>query len=223
VVIMRQFASALIAIALALVTACDESVTVAPTTATLPSGTPAPSPSTSGPPYTIVGRVTDSRGAPVAGAEIWIYGNDSPIDHRYGVTFTDSGGRYSVTSAQRVPHEVRALKDTYVPRDVPIRGLASSSTWTADITIAHIDRYHLFAPPTVAVGDQVRPQAQIDLDDGSSSTGFLFMQLSSNNPSILSTDSVGWITGVAPGTATITARYYGATTTARVLVYASTQ
>jgi len=31
-------------------------------------------------------------------------------------------------------------------------------------------------------------------------------------------DGYGWINGVAPGTATITARYYGATTTASVRV-----
>jgi hypothetical protein len=222
---MRQRGSVIIA-AMVLVTACSESVPVAPTPSPASPGisaAPLPAPPVPEtlvqPPYTVTGRVTDSRGAPVAGAEVWIYGNDSPIENRYGVTFTDSTGRYSVSSPQRVPHQVRALKDSYVTRDVAVQG--SPSSLTADITIPHIDRYQLFAPTAVAVGEYARLQAQVDLDNGSTSSGFLYGQLSADNPSVLQIQPTGWISGAAPGAATITARYYGATTTASVRVNAA--
>jgi len=218
---MRQLGSMLIAMALGVATACSNESTLGPTAASTSTGGAAPAPpppSVPGPPYTVAGRVTDSRGNPVAGAEIWIYGNDSPIDNRYGVTFADSSGRYTVTSATRVPHTVRAMKDGYVRRDVPVNGSASSSVWTTDVTIAHIDRYVLLAPSAVGIGEWSRIQARIDLDDASTSEGFLFMELSSDRPSVLRMEPTGWITGVSSGTATITARYYGATATALVRV-----
>ena len=217
---MRHVRGIVVTAALILIAACSEGVPVAPTPSTTPpAGNTGPPPQEPvQPAYTVSGTVRDSRGVPVPGAEVWIYGNDSPIDNRYGVTFTDSNGRYHVSSATRVPHTVRAIKDGYVPQDVPIRASASSSFWTADITIAHIDRYRLIAPTDVAVGEWARLQGQIDLDDGSTSTGFVFMELSSDNGAVLNVQPTGWINGVASGTATITARYYGATATASVRV-----
>ena len=61
------------------------------------------------PPYGVRGVVRNGRGAVVPDAEVWIYGNSSPIDNRYGTTVTDGAGRYSVTSAERVPQAVRVL------------------------------------------------------------------------------------------------------------------
>jgi protocatechuate 3,4-dioxygenase beta subunit len=216
---MRHIGAIVVTAALIVMTACGEGVPVAPTSSPPPSGGTGGTPQEPVQPrYTVNGDVRDSRGVPVPGAEIWIYGNGSPIDNRYGVTFTDNNGRYSVASPTRVPHTVRAMKDGYVRRDVPIPASASSDIWRADITIAHIDRYRLFAPADVTVGEWARLQAHIDLDDGSALTGFLFMELSSDNGAVLHVEPTGWINGVAPGTATITARYYGATTTASVRV-----
>jgi hypothetical protein len=200
--------------------ACSEGAPFGPTSsAPLSGGTTGPPPQEPVQPrYTVTGDVRDSRGAPVAGAEIWIYGNDSPIDNRYGVTYTDSDGRYSVSSETRVPHAVRAMKDGYVRSDVPIVASASPDMWRADITIAHIDRYTLLVPAGMAVGEWVRLQAQIDLDDGSTSTGFHFMELSSSNGAVLHVEPTGWINGLSAGTATVSARYYGAPASASVRV-----
>jgi hypothetical protein len=108
------------------------------------------------------------------------------------------------------------MKDGYV-RDAPIPDPVSSSTLTADVTIAHIDQYRLIVPATIAVGESVRLEARVVLDDGSTSTGFLYDRLSVDDDAVLNVQPTGWITGMAPGTSTIT-RYYGATTTDRVRV-----
>jgi hypothetical protein len=59
------------------------------------------------PPHTFTGLVTDSRGNPVNGAEVWVYGNSSPIDDRRGAGFTDASGRYTIV-AGRLASEARA-------------------------------------------------------------------------------------------------------------------
>lgn len=218
---MRHVTAILLTVPLAFALACGESAPIGPTSAAaLPGETAGPPPSQepAQPAYTVTGQVRDSRGAPVAGAEVWIYGNDSPIDNRYGVTFTDGNGRYSVSSATRAPHMVRAMKDGYIRSDVPIVASASSLEWSADIRIAHIDRYTLLVPDEVAVGEWVKLQARIDLDDGSTSTGFLFMELSSSNGAVLHVEPTGWINGLSAGTASVSARYYGASASASVRV-----
>jgi hypothetical protein len=175
------------------------------------------------PPYTVRGLVRNGRGASVPGAEVWIYGNNSPIDNRYGTAATDATGHYSVVSPERVPHAVRALKNGHIPRDVSILGAPdATSTWTVDVVLVHIDRYTLLPIPPVTVGHTARLEAQTDLDDGSTRRGLLFMQLTSSDPSVLQVESyTGWITGVAAGTATVTATYYGVTTTLQIRVEAS--
>jgi hypothetical protein len=172
------------------------------------------------PPYTVRGFVRNAHGLPVPGAEVWIYGNHSPIDNRYGTTSTDATGHYSVVSPQRAPHAVRALKNRHIPRDVSILGAPdATSTWTVAVVLVHIDRYTLLPIPPVTVGHTARLEAQTDLDDGSTRRGLLFMQLTSSDPSVLQVESyTGWITGVAPGTATVTATYYGVTTTLPIRV-----
>lgn len=174
------------------------------------------------PPYTVRGLVRNGHGVPVPGAEVWIYGNDSPIDNRYGVTWTDGTGHYTVTSPQRVPHEVRAMKDGHIPRDVSILGAPdTASTWTVDVVLVHIDRYALLPIAPLAVGGTARLDAQIDLDDGTTRQGFFYMQLTSSNPSVLQVERTGWVQAVAPGTATVTGTYYGVTTTLQIRVGAS--
>jgi hypothetical protein len=150
---------------------------------------------------------------------VWIYGNNSPIDNRYGVAFTDDTGRYTVTSTLRIPQAVRAMKDGYIPRDVDILiAPDAASTWTVDVVLVHIDRYSLTPISPITVGQSVRLEAQADLDDSSTRRGFLFMQLTSSDPSVLQVQSTGWVQGMAPGTATVTAVYYGVTTTLQIRV-----
>jgi hypothetical protein len=174
------------------------------------------------PPYAVRGLVRNGRGASLSGAEVWIYGNNSPIDNRYGVTWTDGTGRYTVSSPQRIPQAVRAMKDGHIPRDVSIlSGPDAPSTWTVDVVLVHIDRYTLVPILPLTVGQTARLDAHADLDDGSTQRGLLFMRLTSNDPSILQTENTGWITGIAPGTATVTATYYGVTTTLQIRVEAS--
>jgi hypothetical protein len=224
--IVQQWCTTLFAAGLVLtLLGCDSpgSSTPAPTSPSDPAPAPGPSvppPSPQPGRYTVNGVVRDSRGAAVAGAEIWIYDFDSPIDNRYGTGFTDAAGRYSVSSPERMPHSVRAAKDGYVTRYVRIDQPAGSGpAWTTDVTMPHIDHYQLLLPTTViAGGDWARLSARIDLDDGTSQTGLLYMSLSSSDTTILNVEPTGWIRGLRPGAATVTARYYGAATTLQVSV-----
>jgi hypothetical protein len=171
------------------------------------------------PPYSVRGVVRNGRGAVVPGAEVWIYGNSSPIDNRYGTTWADDSGVYSVTSQQRVPQSVRALKDGHIPRDVSIQGFPdATSTWTVDVVLVHIDRYAFLPPPVLIAGQSRRLETQLDLDDGSSQRGSLFMTFTSSDPSVVQVEPGGWVQGVAAGTATLTASYYGATATVQIRV-----
>jgi hypothetical protein len=171
------------------------------------------------PPYTVRGVVRNGRGETVPGAEVWIYGNSSPIDNRYGTTQTDGAGRYSVTSPQRVPQAVRVLKDGNVPRDVSILSPPDAAgTWAVDAVLVHIDRYTLLPLPPLAVGQAARLEAQTELDDGATSRGLLFQQLSSSNPSVVTIEPTGWARATGAGTTTVTATYYGVTTTLSIRV-----
>jgi hypothetical protein len=173
------------------------------------------------PPFTVRGVVRNGRGALVPGAEVWIYGNNSPIDNRYGVGFTDNTGHYTVSSPQRLPQAVRAMKDAHIPRDVSILSAPEGSTWTVDVVLVHIDRYTLLPIPPLTVGQSVQLEAQTDLDDASTKRGFLVMQLTSSNPSVLLAEHTGRVHAMAAGTATVTATYYGATTALQIRVEAS--
>ena len=173
------------------------------------------------PPYTVTGHITDARGTGLAGAEVWIYGQSSPIDNRYATGWTDASGRYSLASPQRVPQDVRAMKDGYLPRDVSILGAPDGpSTWTVNVVLTHIDRYALLPLPPLPVGQSARIEARVDLDDGSSKSAW-FQTLTSSDPSVLHVEPNGYVIGVAPGAATLTATYYGATATLQVRVSVS--
>lgn len=223
VVIQQQIRCALLASSVALsLIACDGGSSVAPTpvpqTGTPPpqAGPPSPgppSPSVPTAPYMVTGTVTDSKGATVAGAEVWIYGQNSPIDNRYAAGTTDSAGHYTLGSPQRAPQHVRALKSGYITRDIltlPSPVLSTSTwTWTVDVPLQRIVWYALLTPTRVKVGQSVRMEAQVNLDDGSSSTGLLFTQPSSSDPAVVHVESTGWVIGVAPGTAFVTTSYYG--------------
>lgn len=173
------------------------------------------------PPYTFTGMVRDSRRNPVAGADIWLYSNGSPIDDRRGTGVADSAGRYTII-LQRTAQTVRAMKDGYAPNDVSVFASSNASaTFVTDVTIRKIDRYVLLSPTSIRVGELARMEGRVELDDGSSVTGCACMQLVSSNPSVVAVDgngSSGRIRGVAPGSATITGTYYGATTTLVVRV-----
>jgi len=176
------------------------------------------------PPYTVKGLVRNGRGALVPGAEVWIYGNNSPIDNRYGVTFTDGTGHYTVISPERFPHAVKAMKDGHITRDVSIlTGPDANSTVTVeDVVLVHIDRYTLVPIPPLTVGQSVQLEGQTDLDDGSTQRGFLISQITSSNPSVVQVQTnYGRVQGIAPGTATVTATYYGVTTTLQIRVEGS--
>ena len=171
------------------------------------------------PPYTVRGVVQNGRGVAVGGAEVWIYGQSSPIDNRYGTTSTDNSGRYSVTSPQRVPQAVKAMKAGHITRDVSILTAPDAqSTLTSDVVLVHIDRYALLSVSPLPVGESVRLEAQVDLDDGSIRRGLLFTQVTSSDPSVLQVQPTGWVLGVAPGTATVTTAYYGVTATLQIRV-----
>jgi hypothetical protein len=121
-----------------------------------------------------------------------------------------------------VPQAVRALKDVHIPRDVAILGFPdATSTWMVDVVLVHIDRYTFLSPPPLTVGRSAKLETQLDLDDGSSRTRSIFMQLTSSDPSVLQVGPDGSAQGVATGTATVTASYYGAAATVRIRVDAS--
>jgi hypothetical protein len=174
------------------------------------------------PPYTFTGMVRDSRRNAVGGAEVWLYSNSSPIDDRRGTGFTDGSGRYTIV-LQRTAQTVRAMKDGYVPNDAAIFGSSNSSaTFVTDVVITKIDRYTLFSPTSLRVGEQLRVEGRVELDDGSSVTGgCVCSRLVSSDPSVVAVDGTGYsgfIRGVTPGSATITGTYYGVTTTLVVRV-----
>jgi carboxypeptidase family protein len=174
------------------------------------------------PPYTFTGIVRDSQRNGVAGAEIWLYSNGSPIDDRRGSGFTDSSGRYTII-LQRTAQSVRAMKNGYVPNDASIFASSNSSmTFVTDVTIKKIDRYTLLSPTSIRVGELIRMEGRVELDDGSNITGgCVCSQLTSSDPSIIAVDGTGYsgfIRGVAPGSATLTGTYYGVTTTLAVRV-----
>ena len=174
------------------------------------------------PPYTVTGLVRNARGVPVPETEVWIYGNNSPIDNRYGVTFTDATGHYSVVSPDRVPHAVKAMRDAHITRDVSILSAPdSTSTFTVDVVLVHIDRYSVLPIAPLAVGQSIRLEAQTDLDDGSTQRGLLFTRLTSSDASVVRVENTGWVQAVAPGTATVTTTYYGVTASLQIRVVSS--
>jgi hypothetical protein len=174
------------------------------------------------PPYTFTGTVSDSRRNTVGGAEIWLYSNGSPIDDRRGTGFADSSGRYTIV-LQRTAQSVRAMKDGYVPTSASIFAPSNSSTtFVTDVTIKKIDRYMLLSPTSIRVGELVRMEGRVELDDGSTvAGGCVCAQLVSSDSSVVTVDGTGnsgFIRGVAPGSATITGTYYGVATTLIVRV-----
>ena len=180
-----------------------------------PSSSPFPPP-----PYTFTGLVTDSRGNPVSGAEVWIYSNSSPIDDRRGAGFTDASGRYTIVG-ERIAQAVRAQKAGYLSTDVSINPPASGTTFVTDLRIKRYERYTLIGPGVIKVGEDARLQADVGLDDGSRLTGFYFSTTSSSNPSVLFVDSAaytGRIRGMAAGTATVTATFSGLSSSVQIRV-----
>jgi uncharacterized protein YjdB len=90
-----------------------------------------------------------------------------------------------------------------------------------DVVLVHIDRYVFLPPPVLIVGQSTRLETHLDLDDGSSRQGSLFMTFASSDPSVVQVQPGGWVQGVAAGTATLTASYYGVTATVQIRVAAS--
>jgi hypothetical protein len=199
---------------LILAVACDGNSPTAPgPAASQNSGSfadsPIPPPGTD-PRYRVTGSVTDSRENPVADAEVWIYDGDSPIDQRYGTGVTDEFGGFSVTSQERIPRAVRAMKSGYVRTDVKFGPSAGSSEVIVSIKLPRIERYVLMLPASLKIGQSVMIESRVDLDDGTSTVGRLFERLSSSNETVIDVQSSGWVIGRSQGTATVHATYYGA-------------
>jgi Carboxypeptidase regulatory-like domain len=172
------------------------------------------------PPYTFTGLVTDSRRNPVSGAEVWIYSNGSPIDDRRGTGFTDASGHYAIVS-ERLAASARAQKLGYLLSDVSIGPPSSGTTFITNLTIKRYERYTVIGPGSIAVGEDARLLADLDLDDGSRLTGSYFSTVVSSNPSVLVVDPAaytGRIRGVGPGSATVTATFSGLSSAVEIRV-----
>jgi hypothetical protein len=174
-----------------------------------------PQPSFPPPPYTYRGTITDTRGNPVADAEVVIYRNDSPIDGRTGRAVTDNSGRFTLISEQG-GSGFQVKKRGYITMFGSPGPIAPDSSSTLNVSIPRIDRYVLTAPVSVKVGQDAEVKGFIELDNGSTMTAA--GAVSSSNPSVLNAIGGSWVRGVAPGTATVTATFDGVTGTLQVRV-----
>jgi hypothetical protein len=172
-----------------------------PPTPPAPNPSPAPTPT-----YTYSGIVTDGQGRPVAGVTVR-GGPDSGT--------TDANGRYEFRSPySSVPGNV------YPPAGYerkPVRWTDSFVlTPGQNLTIRRITGLTVTPPATLAVGARTSVNTQVMFDTGAIEAPVLdVIELISSDPSILKpgagsaeNDRIS-ITGVAPGTASVTARYFG--------------
>lgn len=173
---------------------------------------PAPAPEVTIPTYTYSGIVTDGQGRPVVGATVR-GGPDSGS--------TDANGRYQFRSPySSVPGNV------YPPTGYerkPVRWTDSFVlTPGQNLTVRRITGLNITTPATLRVGDRTYVNAQITFDSGAVEVVVLeVFELTSSDPSILKagsgsveTDRVT-IEGLAPGTASVTGRYFGVSSPTR--------
>jgi carboxypeptidase family protein len=157
-------------------------------------------------PYLYSGIVTDGTGRPVVGATVRGGPNSAS---------TDATGRYEFRSPySSVPGNV------YPPAGyerTPVRYTDSFVlTPGQNITIRRITGLTVGPPATLAVGAHAYVTTQVTFDTGATEAAVLeVFEMSSSDPSILKAGSGSAeldrvsIWGVAPGTATVTGRYFG--------------
>jgi hypothetical protein len=162
--------------------------------------------------YTYSGIVSDGQGRPVVGATVR-GGPDSAT--------TDGNGRYEFRSQySSVPGNV------YPPAGYerkPVRFIDSFGlTPGQNITIRRITGLTVAPPATLGIGAQSSVGTQVTFDTGAVETPVLeIVELTSSDASIVRAGSGSAendrisIWGVAPGTATITAHYFGVSSAAR--------
>ena len=182
--------------------------TQAPAANPVPAPEPEPSPTT----YTYSGIVTDGQGRPVAGVTVR-GGPDSGT--------TDANGRYEFRSQYNsVPGNLHP-PDGYERK--PVRWTDSFVlTPQQNLTIRRITGLTVTPPATLAVGARTSVNTQVMFDTGAIETPVPeVIELISSDLSILRTgagsaenDRIS-ITGVVPGTASVTARYFGVSSPAR--------
>ena len=164
------------------------------------------------PMYTYSGIVTDGQGRPVVGATVR-GGPDSGS--------TDANGRYQFRSPySSVPGNV------YPPTGYerkPVRWTDSFVlTPGQNLTVRRITGLNITTPATLRVGDRTYVNAQVTFDSGAVEVVVLeVFELTSSDPSILKAGSGSvemdrvTIEGVAPGTASVTGRYFGVSSPTR--------
>jgi len=184
--------------------------TQAPAANPVPAPEPEPSPPTTT--YTYSGIVTDGQGRPVTGVTVR-GGPDSGT--------TDANGRY----------EFRSQYDSVPGNLYPPAGYERKPVrWTdsfvltpgQNLTVRRITGLTAIPPATLAVGARTSVNTQVMFDTGAIETPVLeVIELISSDPSILragagsaENDRIS-IAGVAPGTASVTARYFGVSSPAR--------
>jgi hypothetical protein len=157
-------------------------------------------------PYLYSGIVTDGTGRPVEGATVRGGPNSAS---------TDANGRYEFRSPySSVPGNV------YPPAGYerkPVRFTDSFNlTPGQNITIRRITGVTVTPPATLAVGARTTVGTQVTFDTGATETPVLeVIELISSDSAILRASSGSAemdrisIWGVAPGTATVTGRYFG--------------
>jgi hypothetical protein len=180
---------------------------------TPPNPNPAPTPT-----FTYVGIVSDGRGRPVGGATVR-GGPDSGT--------TDANGRYEFRSPySSVPGNV------YPPAGYerkPVRWTDSFVlTPGQNITIRRITNLAINPGTTMLVGERRYVSAQVTFDTGAVETPVLeIIELTSSDSSILRAGSGSAendrisIWGVAPGTASVTGRYFGVSSQPKQVLVAS--
>ncbi len=165
------------------------------------------------PPFTYAGIVWDSLGTPVTGAAVSMI-RDSGANPLAIVT-SGGDGAFVVTT-QTTANVVRVTRDGYVQIENPAP-LALESLTVVNVAIPRIVGYQVQPVGTLRVGSTAQVMTEVATDDGLRSTGQFYASLISSNGGVAAIEG-GQVIARAPGTATITAMYYGVTATLAVSV-----
>ena len=165
-------------------------------------------------PYTYTGTIWDSRGQPVAGAAVTVIRDSgaSPL----GIVSSGADGRFSITT-QSTANVIRVTRDGFVSVENPAPPALQAST-VVNVTIPRITRYALQPVANVRVGQSVTLIADVDTDDGLTSSGQAYTTTTSSDEAVAAVSGLGAIVARAPGTATVTATYSGLTATTAITV-----
>jgi len=165
-------------------------------------------------PYTYAGTVWDSRGQAVAGAAVTVI-RDSGANP-LGIVSSGADGTFSITT-QSTANIIRVTRDGFVSVENPAPPVLQLVT-VVNVTIPRITRYALQPIASLRVGQTATLVAEVDTDDGLTSSGPAYTSTTSNDEAVVAVTALGSIVARAPGTATITASYSGMTATAAVTV-----